>query len=434
MSKKVYKNKLERDMEERKEERRKSLGDKTKKSQKSDRMEEMYKKLSSMTEDDIKERKEEIDKKLSNLEKEARGRTDNGRKVEKEVAKHIISEAKKCKKEKEQLENFSKVKNQIQRIRSLRDKTVARRKKNLLKAKQELKDLKAELKEIETKTKKINELTIKVERYQTNFAKDIEITDEDREGYINALKELQSINQENNAQTQANALKTRLKTVEKKVKLYETGKSEEDAVINKCNMAWKMLLAGKSWDEISLAAMEEVKQEEPKSQQNINNQTELKGKTQKTAEQGREKESKSKASELDAEDKTEKNTDASKDENLNKKPKFKIWSKIKEGFKKLVDYVKPLPLPEASEKSNKDSNKEMQGEEDNIQRDAFIQALKVYANKEEVNKKQFGGLEVERKAYERIAKNEIEQNEEELAENLRSLKPDNSKEESEQTR
>ena len=247
-----------------------------KKAIKPDRMENIYKEIVNMSDAEIEKRIQEIDNRIHETEDRRRdifkavkgisAKEGHENKREKLIAlnsefEDLKKEAEKLKKEKERFINFPEVKVQIARIRNLRDKTKENKKTNLAKAKLDLKQAKEALNKREKNVKEIEAESKKIENYQKKFAKDIDIKDEDREGYIASIKRLEALRDETKGEfIPIQELKERVKEADKKVKEYQSGKSKEDSIINKCDMAWKMLLAGKSWDEISLAAMEDIKE------------------------------------------------------------------------------------------------------------------------------------------------------------------------------
>ena len=452
-------------------EARREEAKKHKKNVKPDRMENIYKELISMSDvdisnriNDINTRTEEIEARRRDIFKAVKGITARyGREniqdrlsslnEEFEGLKKEVSD---LRKEKERLERFPEIKNQIVRIKNLRDKTIENKKANLLKAKAELKEAKLALKERENNVKEIEAENKKIEKYQKKFAKNEDIKDEDREEYIASIKRLEVLREDTKKEyTPIQELKKNVKDASDKVKLYESGKSKEDSIINKCNMAWKMLLAGKSWDEISLAATYEFGEKEdnkkldkvepkkeiiedieiePKEDVELDLRNEDIKPEQKKPEIERKPEIKkeeAKVEEIKAEEVSvnlpvEKKSFAEKHPILAKIPFVaKIADRIakrreKKAYENKEDVLDKVvyepekaddlePEKEYVEEISKEENKEEIGSK--MQRDAFIEYLKEYANKETEQKKEFGGLEVERKAYEKLEKNESKQNE-----------------------
>lgn len=440
MAKKVYKNLLEREREEKKAQRRPVV--QGKKKIKTDRMENMYKELASTDitkrKEEITKRKEEIAARISDMEKEVKGRMTNGKKLSEDIGKKLSkeyddlkAERSKLEKEENKLENFEKVKPQIDRIRGLRDKEIKKKQENYRLAKQELLAKKAN-----TVKKDLNEKEIeRLEKENEKILKKKDISDEDyKKLFINT-------NRQNSLQKENESLDILTSEIEEEVKLYETGKSKEDAVINKCNMAWRMLLAGKSWDEISLIAAEEMQEkhkkeeikpavEETFEELELNEEAELEengpvneketiddyeyeefgGKVsneeiekeleeymEENDEHEEEINQENETIEEPENEETHKNTPEPEE-----KPKwyqfikrFKIWNE-KRKMAKLPDSEKE---PETEiDLTSKNENPEK------TQRDSFMEYLRGYATREDGDKKKFGGLEVEKQAYERIEK------------------------------
>lgn len=434
MAKKVYKNLLEREREEKKAQRRPVV--QGKKKIKTDRMEDMYKELTSTNitkrKEEITKRKEEIAARISDMEKEVKGRMTNGKKLSEDVGKKLSkeyddlkAERSKLEKERNKLENFEKVKPQIERIRRLRDKEIKRKQENYKLAKEELIAKKANTVKKESNEKEIARL----EKENEKILKKKDISDEDyKKLFINT-------NRQNSLQKENESLDILTSEIEEEVKLYETGKSKEDAVINKCNMAWKMLLAGKSWDEISLIAAEEVQEKnrkkeiepaveeiyeepefeeyEPENEKEIIDDFEYEefgGKASNdeieadlagyVEEHEEENSHVNETIEESEHEEAHENTSTSEE-----KPK---WYQFIKRFKIWNEKRKMAKLSEPEEELEESTDGKMAEKPENMQRDAFMEYLREYANNETSEKKRFGGLDVEKQAFERIEKEDKE--------------------------
>ncbi len=192
------------------------------------------------------------------------------------------------------LENFSKARSQIIRIKNVRDRAVTKKNRNkskleysiqenankideLRKEQQKREDVKSgiqivlagimqKIEEIDNRTEELNnkdELTLEEKEYlsgaaikkQEYLSQKRKITkqykeEEQKEDYIDKIKELEEKNADE----------------EKKLETYNTGKTIEDGVINRCNLAMRMLYEGKTWDDIELAAAEETEKVQPKAE------------------------------------------------------------------------------------------------------------------------------------------------------------------------
>ena len=466
-----------------------------KKVKKADRMENLFKELNDMSNDDMDKRLEEIDTRIKETEerrkdiyKAVKGITskegiDNKR--EKVVSlnnefESLKKEAADLKKEKEKIELFPKIKKQIVRIRNLRDKTIEDKKANFKKAKLELKEAKAQLKEKEKDIKDIDIESKKIEDYQKKFAKDADILDQDREDYIASIKRLEFLRENTKKDAPVvEELKNKVTELSEKVKTYELGKSVEDSVINKCNMAWKMLLAGRTWDEIMLANVENVKDRQVRAKEEEKKfEIELDEESKKL--EDREPAAKVKEAakndaktnlnetiytpEMNIDEKEERvpkyQSKFAKKEESEKEPeehneevreevKSDEESEIEEAEYEVVKWGDPskalvkrsfaerhprlakIPflakimdkiaerkenkkaklegdVPEKSTSEKIGDTSEEKPQEIMSQRDAFMEYLKEYANKEDGDRKEFGGLEVEKKALKKVSKEDLE--------------------------
>ena len=261
---KEYKNKLQRDEEAKKKAREAKLKSQTK--ARTNRMEELYKNLSSMSKEDIERRLEEIKKLREPLEKKLMALyTKFGQEKAEEIAPQDIKALKKLNREMKDLENFPKVKSQVEKILSVRDKMAQKKTANIEKIKKFEEDTKDSVKD-ELKRRKVT-LEVQLKRIE----KDLEVLN-NKENLTPEERKLLS-----HKLISKNEVEKKYKDIEKQEKeikaktleLPELRKQDKnyDGIINKCNMAWRMLLEGKSWDEIELASIEDVKKRQAKKEQ-----------------------------------------------------------------------------------------------------------------------------------------------------------------------
>lgn len=266
--KKVYKNLFERQKEEKLEARRKAM-EKTKTAPKKDKLEEMYQNLLNMSESDILNRLGEISARKDAIDRTIASLSEKTEEVRERVTANLEKEKAKLEKEETILKSFSnkedKIAEKIARTREYRNKLIAQRKINKQAAIEALNKAREELKEAEKLDPEKERKVIKAQldllsvRYDKllqnpnrgeNFKTDSEKLAKEQNELLNRLDEL---NNETIAKygERITELKNKVKSCEKTVKEYETGKSKDDAMINKCNTYWRMLLTGKSPDEIS---------------------------------------------------------------------------------------------------------------------------------------------------------------------------------------
>lgn len=257
MAKKVYKNKLEKERAEKKEARRAQMQRKPRVQGKT-RMEKIYEDMGKMSEQDIQNRLDEIAKRKELISKETLGR--NGKQGQEEVIDKLKIEYEKLEREEKRLNAYPEVKDQIARIMVYRDKFAARKVVKLQRVQAEL----AELRNQEARAKQIDEELKKLEEYSEEFSKKQVITEEDKKENLENAKKWNSLIKEK-GKLQGSKDNDRIEELKKEERAYLTGRSREDAAISKCNMAWKLLLAGKSWDEISLISAEEAQKRQERS-------------------------------------------------------------------------------------------------------------------------------------------------------------------------
>ena len=257
MAKKVYKNKFEKEKAEKKEARRAQMQRKPRVQGKT-RMEKIYEDMGKMSEQDMQNRLAEIAKRKEILGKEMLGR--NGKQGQEEVIDKLKTEYEKLEREEKRLQAYPEVKAQIARIMVYRDKFAARKVVKLQRVQAEL----AELRNQEARAKQIDEELKKLEEYSEEFSKKQVITEEDKKENLENAKKWNSLIKEK-GKLQGSKDNDRIEALKKEERAYLTGRSREDAAISKCNMAWKLLLAGKSWDEISLISAEEAQKSQERS-------------------------------------------------------------------------------------------------------------------------------------------------------------------------
>ena len=257
MAKKVYKNKLEKEKAEKKEARRAQMQRKPRVQGKT-RMEKIYEDMGKMSEQDMQNRLAEIAKRKEILGKEMLGR--NGKRGQEEIIDKLKIEYEKLEREEKRLNAYPEVKAQIARIMVYRDKFAARKVVKLQRVQAEL----AELRNQEARAKQIDEELKKLEEYSEEFSKKQVITEEDKKENLENAKKWNSLIKEK-GKLQGSKDNDRIEALKKEERAYLTGRSREDAAIGKCNLAWKLLLAGKSWDEISLISAEEAQKRQEKS-------------------------------------------------------------------------------------------------------------------------------------------------------------------------
>ena len=241
---------------------------------------------------------------------EARERTDNA--IERLLAarehykgtdkeeklQRLQRESNNAKKEEKYLEGYAENGKQIAKIYKMEQREIARRQKNLQSVKDALindtialEEIKTKLNENEDKVKsvrekqksldeKIKKLVEKTEKFGQGEG---EITEEQSAQQIEDLKKISDLSEKRtkiedmlksrenseeitNLASEKKRLEEAIKSSKTKIKLYEKGESKEDIVIHKCRLAREMLIAGKSWDEINIASIKEIKerQEEAK--------------------------------------------------------------------------------------------------------------------------------------------------------------------------
>lgn len=250
MAKKVYKNRLEQEKAERKEARRKQMQGKAK-IQGPSRMEKLYAQMGQMSEQEMQDRLAEIAKRKDIISKETLGR--NGKDGQEKRIDELKAEYEKLDREEKRLKAYPEVKDQIAKIMVYRDRFIKRKEINFRAAENEL----AQAKNAEVRAKQIDEELKALEKYSEEFSKKTTITEEDKKENLENAKKWNDLLKEKGKLSNSITSQT-IKELEEKVEMYRNGRSKEDSRINKCNMAWKLLLSGKSWDEISLIAAEEV--------------------------------------------------------------------------------------------------------------------------------------------------------------------------------
>lgn len=248
MAKKVYKNKLEQEKAERKEARRKQMQGKVR-TQEPSRMEKIYAQMGQMSEQEMQNRLNEIAKRKDVITRETLGR--NGKDGQEKRIDELKAEYEKLDREEKRLKAYPEVKDQIAKIMVYRDRFAKRKEMNLKAAEEEL----AKATNAELRAKQIDDELKDLEKYSEEFSKKTTITEEDRRENIENAKKWNNLLKEKG---KLDGISEKTSELKAKVDMYRSGRSKEDARINKCNMAWKLLLSGKSWDEISLIAAEEV--------------------------------------------------------------------------------------------------------------------------------------------------------------------------------
>lgn len=254
-------------------------------------LEEVHKKLKTLITrtDDALEAQIKAEEKLKRVEKHYKGKDSNGlvEKLTEEVIR-LQKEANAAKKAEKNMtrfvEGFEKNGAQIVKIYNIEQRTIAKKQRSLRDAKNALsgKDgINEKLKIIknnENEIKKIREQQSKIDKELENLAKKVgktwtgeEMTEEQKqeraadfarskvlaEQKIAIEKQLKE-KQSDKAILEKSKLEEKAKALKETIKMYESGKSQEDQVIHKCKLARQLLLAGKSWDDIERISIEEL--------------------------------------------------------------------------------------------------------------------------------------------------------------------------------
>ena len=317
------------------------------------------------------------------------------------------------------LENFPKVRSQIVRIKNVSDKAVIKKNKNkmalessigannqkideLRKEQQKSEDSKWEIQivltgimekidEIDRLTEELNnkdELTLEEREYlsgaavkkQEYLAQKRKITkqfreEDQKEDYIGKIKALEEKNDD----------------AKKGLESYNTGKSKEDGVINRCNFAIRMLYEGKTWDEIELASVEEIQKGQSKAEIESNKNPEI----VKESESSRELEPIIKPKlikkEEGSKESTQKNElEPAKEPEQEKEPETEKpkWYQFVRRFKNWNEKRKQNKLPEQVKEPESDKEPELVKEPEQEsakepikERDAFMSYLRDIAEK-----------------------------------------------------
>lgn len=261
--------------------------------------EEMLKELMTLSEHEILVRLSEARERTDNaIERLLAAREHYKGPDREEKLQRLQRESNNAKKEEKYLEGYAENGKQIAKIYKMEQREIARRQKNLQSVKDDLasnnaalEEIKIKLDENENKVKlvrekqksldeKIKKLVEKTEKFgqgegeiteeqsaqQIEDLKKISYLSEKRTKIEDMLKSRENSEEITNLASEKKKLEEAIKSSKTKIKLYEKGESKEDTVIHKCRLAREMLLAGKSWDEINIASIKEIKerQEEAK--------------------------------------------------------------------------------------------------------------------------------------------------------------------------
>ena len=260
--------------------------------------EEMLKELMTLSEHEILVRLSEARERTDNaIERLLAAREHYKGPDREEKLLRLQRESNNAKKEEKYLEGYAENGKQIAKIYKMEQREIARRQKNLQSVKDELannnaalEEIKIKLDENENKVKlvrekqksldeKIKKLVEKTEKFGQGKG---EITEEQSAQQIEDLKKISDLSEKRtkiedmlksrenseeitNLVSEKKKLEEAIKSSKTKIKLYEKGESKEDTVIHKCRLAREMLLAGKSWDEINIASIKEVKERQEKA-------------------------------------------------------------------------------------------------------------------------------------------------------------------------
>ena len=274
---KRYKNALEREKEEKKKMRREQMKKQPKK-EKISKMQQIFIDLKEIADDktisdeqktakfletDAKmaELLVRVSKRREDINKEIVGR---GATMEQESYERLTREDRKLEKEEKVLQNFPKLREQILHIMSIKDDIKEKKVEKADKANVKVAEAKAKVDRAKEVDKKLEE----IENKRKEYYKKAELDDNDR-------KELNDLAIEGNkllkekSEMSMEKLEADLKDAKKEANKYKEGKSNEDSMIAKCDMAWKMLAAGKTWDDIVYVKIEDVQErkEESKKQE-----------------------------------------------------------------------------------------------------------------------------------------------------------------------
>lgn len=266
-------NRLTRDRNKEKELRREAYeSNKKDRRFEPDRMGTMYIKLMQMSDEEREKRLEEISARKDIIVKEIQGRLGNealdaeklpklldaenlAKRPDAETIAKLKEEGSILSKEQDRLENFAKVKDQLARIMHVRDKAVATKTNIVSKAKKDFEAAKEALEARKQREIEINE--------ELKTCKDVS---------LESMTKMNELLAEKNKLGPIKEYESKVEKAEARLNEITSRKTKEDLVINKCNMAWRMLLAGKSWDEINLAAIADVEKRQAKA--NKDKQTE----------------------------------------------------------------------------------------------------------------------------------------------------------------
>ncbi len=269
--------------------------------------EELFSELVSMSDEERAKRIEEIASERDILRKRIEGKAEKG-----------ISDPESAKRDKEleleqkRLESVPEVQKQIKRVIEIRDSFVEKKdetvkalrnekrrnndkisklqkaidekteqnKQTKEVAKSRVPEIEKRLQEIEAELREFDEYIDYVEQNDVDMSKEQPRIDEltaksktliaEREGLVKERSNLASTKLEDEVrenEEQVKELKERNTQITQELDVYISGRSKEDSVIHKCNMAWMMLLDGKSWDEIKLKAVESLKAKSPKTEE-----------------------------------------------------------------------------------------------------------------------------------------------------------------------
>ncbi len=255
--------------------------------------EEMLKELMTLSEHEVLVRLSEAREKTDNAIERLLAAKEHYKGADREEKiQRLQRETNNAKKEEKYLEGYADNGKQIKKIYNMEQAEIARRQKNLQSVKDALvndtialEEIKTKLNENEDKVKsvrekqksldeKIKKLVEKTEKFGQGEA---EITEEQSAQQIEDLKKISDLSEKRtkvedmlkskenseeimNLTSEKKRLEEAIKGSKTKIKLYEKGESKEDTVIHKCRLAREMLLAGKSWDEINLASIKEIKE------------------------------------------------------------------------------------------------------------------------------------------------------------------------------
>ena len=271
MAKKVYKNKFQRDEEAKKAARRKTVNKKkntnTNRGQDSTKKtEKLFTEMLNMTDAERNERLNEIDIMIARLSKQIEIKEKI--KGQEEAVGKLRKEIKRLEGEQRRLEVFPQIKDQVKKIMAIRDRMISKRAKEFELAKRELEEARRK----EDRAKEIDDELKELDKYSKNFAQKSKLTDADKTENAEKSKRYNELVKEKEKLGKRGDIKGKVKAAEARVEEFNKGKTRIDTTISKCNMAWKMLFIGKSWDEIALASVEKFANRQKEEAEKVDTQ------------------------------------------------------------------------------------------------------------------------------------------------------------------